>query len=82
VLNVPVPPTLPDAQPGTPEHGSYLAFETLSLCPIDTRCIDLNLMRADELQWLNDYHAEVRRRLSPLVAGEALKWLEARTQPL
>jgi len=39
-------------------------------------------MRADELQWLNDYHAEVRRRLSPLVAGEALKWLEARTQPL
>nr|WP_315196276.1 aminopeptidase P family protein [uncultured Aquabacterium sp.] len=82
VLNVPVPPTLPDAQPGTPEHGSYLAFETLSLCPIDTRCIDLNLMRADELQWLNGYHAEVRRRLSPLVSGEALKWLEARTQPL
>ncbi|MBH1985964.1 MAG: aminopeptidase P family protein [Burkholderiales bacterium] len=82
VLNVPVAPTLPDAEPGTPEHGSYLAFETLSLCPIDTRCIDLSLMRADEVQWLNGYHAEVRRRLSPLVSGEALRWLDMRTQPL
>jgi Xaa-Pro aminopeptidase len=82
VLNVAVPPALPDAQPGTPEHGSYLAFETLSLCPIDTRCIDVNLLRADERAWLNAYHAEVLRRLSPLVAGDALRWLELRTQAI
>ncbi len=82
VLNVPVPPAVPDAAPGAPEHGEYLAFETLTLCPIDTRCIDLSLMRADEVQWLNDYHAEVRRRLSPLVSGEALAWLIQRTAPI
>lgn len=82
VLNVPVAPAVPDAEPGAPEHGSYLAFETLSLCPIDTRCIDLTLMRPDEIDWLNAYHAEVRRRLSPIVSGEALCWLTLRTEPI
>jgi Xaa-Pro aminopeptidase len=82
VLNVALPPAVPNAAPGTPEHGEYLAFETLSLCPIDTRCIDRSLLRDDEVAWLNAYHAEVRRRLSPRVSGDALHWLEARTQPL
>ena len=82
VLNVPVTPAVPDAEPGTPEYGRYLAFETLSLCPIDTRCIDRSLLRDDEVQWLNTYHAEVRRRLSPLVSGDALAWLQRRTEPL
>jgi len=82
VLNVEVPPAVPDAEPGAPEHGAYLAFETLSLCPIDTRCIDLSLLRDDERQWLNSYHAEVLKRLRPLVSGDALRWLEMRTQPI
>ena len=62
--------------------GEFLAFETLTLCPIDTRCIARELLRADEIAWLDDYHAEVRRRLAPRVSGDALAWLEARTQPL
>lgn len=82
VLNVALPPAVPDAEPGTPEYGQYLAFETLSLCPIDTRCVDLNLLRADERDWLNAYHAEVLRRVSPLLDGEPLQWLQKRTQPI
>ncbi|MEY4764204.1 MAG: hypothetical protein RI907_877 [Pseudomonadota bacterium] len=82
VLNVKVPPTVADAAPGTPEHGDYLGFETLSLCPIDTRCIELGLMSEEDLAWLNAYHAEVRRRFTPLVSGDALAWLTARTQPV
>jgi Xaa-Pro aminopeptidase len=82
VLNVPLPPAVPNAQPGDPEYGEYLAFETLTLCPIDTRCIDMLLMRPDEVQWLNGYHAEVLRRLRPHVSGDALAWLEARTKPI
>jgi len=69
----------------TPEKnafGEMLAFETLTLCPIDTRCIDRSLMRADEIAWLNDYHATVRQRLQPLVGGAALTWLLQRTEPL
>ena len=82
VLNVPVTPAVAHAAPGTPEHGDYLAFETLTLCPIDTRCIDRSLMRPDEIEWLNGYHAEVLRRLRPHVQGAARAWLEARTLPI
>jgi Xaa-Pro aminopeptidase len=66
----------------TTEFGEYLRFETLTLCPIDTRCIDLALMRSDEIAWLNAYHATVLARLSPLVTGAAKDWLVQRTQPL
>ncbi|MFM8737862.1 MAG: M24B family metallopeptidase, partial [Betaproteobacteria bacterium] len=69
----------------TPEGGAFgefLEFETLTLCPIDTRCIERALMREDEIQWLNRYHAVVRERLLPLVHGDARAWLIARTEAL
>lgn len=62
--------------------GEMLEFETLTLCPIDTRCLNLSLLRPDELAWLDDYHAMVRERLAPLLSGDALAWLERRTRPL
>ena len=73
VLNVAGPST---------EFGEFLDFETLTLCPIDTRCIERSLMRSDEVDWLNRYHATVREKLAPRVQGGALAWLVARTQPL
>jgi len=69
----------------TSENGAFgqmLAFETLTLCPIDTRCIDMSLMSAEDCAWLNSYHAEVRARLQPLVSGAALAWLMARTEAI
>ena len=62
--------------------GEFLEFETLTLCPIDTRCIDRSLLRDDEIDWLDRYHATVRERIAPLVTGEALAWLNERTAPL
>ncbi len=62
--------------------GDFLAFETLTLCPIDTRCIAMDLMRADEIAWLNGYHATVRERLAPKLSGDALAWLNTRTAAL
>ncbi len=76
VLNVPA---------DTPEgrnFDEFLEFETLTLCPIDTRCIALSLMREDERAWVNAYHATVRERLAPRVEGAALAWLIERTQPI
>lgn len=64
------------------EFGEFLKFETLTLCPIDTRLIERPLMRADEIGWLNEYHDTVRRRVGPLLTGAARAWLEERTQPL
>jgi Xaa-Pro aminopeptidase len=69
----------------TPEAGAFgdmLAFEALTLCPIDTRCIDKALLRPDECEWLDRYHVQVRDRLLPLVTGDARAWLLHRTEPL
>jgi Xaa-Pro aminopeptidase len=65
---------------GSAEFGEFLRFETLTLCPIDTRCIDRALLREDEVSWLNDYHGVVRARLAPHVSGAAAAWLELRTR--
>ncbi|MBU4530929.1 MAG: aminopeptidase P family protein [Hoeflea sp.] len=60
-----------------------LGFETLTLCPIDTRLIVRDLLDAGETAWLNAYHARVRAELSPLLAADpALAWLEAATEAL
>lgn len=64
---------------GSSEFGEFLEFETLTLCPIDSRCLLPALLTQDEKQWFNAYHAEVRERLSPLLQGAALEWLNTRT---
>ncbi len=64
------------------DFGVYLGFETLTLCPIDTRCIDISMLDTAEIAWLDAYHAQVRQRLAPLVEGAAAQWLERRTRPL
>jgi Xaa-Pro aminopeptidase len=67
---------------GATEFGEFLRFETLTLCPIDRRCIERELMNAAEVDWLNGYHATVRARLAPHVSGAAADWLEASTRPI
>ncbi|MBP8054020.1 MAG: aminopeptidase P family protein [Burkholderiaceae bacterium] len=74
VLNVPYASNEP--------FGEFLEFETLTLCPIDTRCIQKDLLRSDEVHWLNAYHATVRSRLSPLLEGAGLDWLMVRTEAI
>ncbi|GFM89670.1 Xaa-Pro aminopeptidase [Pseudomonas cichorii] len=64
---------------GKTEFGEFLRFETLTLCPIDTRCLEISLLSVDERKWLNDYHAHVNERLSPLLQGASLQWLQVRT---
>ena len=76
VLNVPAAAGLETG------FGEFLEFETLTLCPIDARCLDLSLLRADEIAWLNAYHAVVAERLLPKVGGAAAEWLRLRTAPL
>ena len=59
------------------------AFETLTLAPIDRRLIEPTLLDADEIAWLDAYHARVaddaRRRWSMTRRGA---WLAAATRPL
>ena len=65
------------------EFGTFLRFETLTLCPIDTAPIERELLEPAELEWLNTYHRRVRNELLPLLDDEAdRRWLIDATQPL
>ncbi|WCR12627.1 aminopeptidase P family protein [Paracoccus stylophorae] len=67
-----------EAEPGR----EMLGFETLTLCPIDTRAIDRQALSRDEAGWLNAYHARVRDLLSPHLDRPAQDWLRKATQPI
>lgn len=71
-----------NVEAGSGEFGRFLKFETLTLCPIDARCLAPELLEPSERDWLNAYHAEVRERLLPLVDGAARDWLLANTEPV
>ena len=67
----------------TTDFGTFLSFETLTLCPFDRALFDLSIMTPDEIKWVNDYHATVRERLMPALATDAERaWLIAHTEPL
>ena len=75
-VNQPVP------NPSESEFGDYLHFETVTLCPIDSRLIEPSLLREDEKAWLNQYHEQVFTELKDRVDGDALAWLTQRTQAI
>ncbi len=56
-----------------------MGFETLTLAPFDRRLMVPEMLTAEELEWLNAYHARVRKELAPQLKGSALKWLKAAT---
>lgn len=57
-------------------------FETITLAPFDLACVEPGLMSADEIAWLNTYHAKVRKTLSPLVDAKTKKWLREATRAI
>ncbi len=59
-----------------------LGFETLTLAPIDRALVERRLLSADEIAWLDAYHARVRRELSPRLRGPDRTWLARATRPL
>ena len=64
------------------ECGSFLGFETLTLCPIDVRPIMKDLLAPEERQWLNDYHAMVYQRLKDYLKEDEIQWLRTATAPI
>ncbi|MGU3575722.1 aminopeptidase P family protein [Brucellaceae bacterium C25G] len=67
-----------------PEGGDLpmLGFETITFCPIDQRMIDRSLLVEDEINWLNDYHRQVREKLEPHTDASTRHWLIEATKPL
>ncbi|WP_102958959.1 aminopeptidase P family protein [Mangrovicella endophytica] len=72
-------------QAPSPIEGGDLpmhAFETLTFAPIDRRLIVPSMLERSERLWIDNYHAEVRALLTPLLESAAAEWLGAMTQPL
>jgi Xaa-Pro aminopeptidase len=65
----------------TTEFGDFLKFDTLTLCPIDIKAIDKNLLNPEEIEWLNSYHQKVFEELSPLLNNELSDFLKEHTAP-
>lgn len=65
----------------TPD-GNFFKFENLTYVPIETSCLDLNLLTQEEIDYLNDYHQLVYEKLSPLVSGHLLDVLKEKTKPV
>ncbi len=72
------------ASPSSIDGGDrdMLSFETLSLCPIDRRLIDVSLLTADEVAWVDAYHARLAPALNHLLDDDERQWLAAATLPL
>lgn len=62
--------------------GKFLQMESLTLCPIDTAPIDVDMLLLEEVEWLNAYHREVFEKLSPYLGDEEVGWLAEATKPL
>ncbi|MEI6274654.1 MAG: aminopeptidase P family protein [Prolixibacteraceae bacterium] len=63
--------------------GEFLCFETISLCPIDRKLILITLLTKDEISWVNAYHRNVLKKISPLIKDKViLKWLARQCAPL
>ncbi len=63
-------------------ESTMLAFETLTLAPIDRDLVDPALLTPGELSWLNDYHARVAATLAPVLEGEEREWIVSRCSPI
>lgn len=61
---------------------TLLHFETLTLVPFDRRGIEVSLLRLEEKDWLNAYHARVRETLLPYLEQNEQAWLTAATRPV
>ena len=61
------------------EFGTFLGFETLTLCYIDTRLVIPSMLSVREHAWLNKYHQQVYETLSPHLTEEEKKWLKEKT---
>ncbi|BDX39476.1 Xaa-Pro aminopeptidase [Tenuifilaceae bacterium CYCD] len=63
-------------------YGRFLKFDTLTLCPIYTNTVDVNMLWLDEKEWLNNYHRMVYEKLSPHLDAEHHNWLKDKTKPI
>ena len=63
-------------------YGTFYAFETLTICPFDRSVIKKELLREDEINWLNGYHAWCKEMLEEDLSGDVKNWFLDQVKPL
>ena len=66
----------------TRQKKEFLKFETLTLVPFERNLIERKLLSKDDIQWLNSYHQNVYKKLSPYLVGAERKWLSKACEKL
>jgi len=64
------------------EFGSFLKFEPLTWCPVDLEAIDIGMLAPEEIIWINDYHDQVYKKLSPYLTADEKTWLKNETRKI
>ncbi len=64
------------------EYGTFLKFDTVNLCYIDTSLVKKELFTSDEIEWLNDYHEKVYKKLSASLPDNIALWLRDKTKAI
>ena len=67
---------------GETEYGRFLKFEPLMYVPIATSCVMTELLSPEEKEWLNWYHAQVVKKLSPYLNEQEIQWLKEKCKAI
>jgi Xaa-Pro aminopeptidase len=61
----------------------FRGFETITLVPIQQSLVKVDMLSDRQLQWLNEYHADIRAKILPLLKDDKTKqWLMRSTEPI
>jgi Xaa-Pro aminopeptidase len=73
-------------EPRQTEHHfagkQFLGFAKLTHVPIQRSLLEPSLLSADDVDWLDRYHAQIRDKVLPRVSGRVREWLLRATEPL
>ncbi len=64
------------------EFGEFLKFQTLTLFPIDTHCVVVDMLTVEQRSWLNNYHKKVYDKLSTHLTPKESVWLTLKTKQI
>lgn len=64
------------------EFGRFLGFETVTFLPYEKKAILPSQLTEEEKEWIDSYHQDVFKKLSPFLTPEEEKWLAGKTMPL
>lgn len=64
------------------EFGQFMKFEPLTYVYIDTTPLNMEILSQKEIDWLNDYHKDVYKNISPYLNEDEKLWLEEKTKEI